>query len=217
MLDVAGGPGEPSLTIAEIVGTRGHVTCTDAVVEMVDAARAEADRRALKNVEFRQCTADSLPFLNNSFDVVVSRLGAMFFPDPLLAVGEMLRVTRPLGSLSLAVWHKGELNPFCSVVTEIMSRYVEIPASDADAPGAFRFAEPGKLADIVKDAGAIDVGERILKFQIEAPISPEEFWTMRSETSETLREQLASLSAAQAAQVSRNYREMCSSFFPEIR
>ena len=32
VLDVAGGPGEPSLTIAEIVGPTGSVTCTDAVV-----------------------------------------------------------------------------------------------------------------------------------------------------------------------------------------
>src|SRR5215467_12964337 len=62
VLDVAAGAGEPSLTIAETVGPRGSVTCTDAVLEMVETARSEANRRGLKNIEFRQCMADSLPF-----------------------------------------------------------------------------------------------------------------------------------------------------------
>jgi len=39
VLDVAGGPREPSLTIAERVGPTGSVMCTDAVAEMVEAAR----------------------------------------------------------------------------------------------------------------------------------------------------------------------------------
>src|SRR5207248_7904058 len=77
VLDVAGGPGEPSLTIAETVGPTGSVICTDAVADMVEAARAEAAKRHLTNIQFRQCTAESLPFLRNSFDVVVSRLGGM--------------------------------------------------------------------------------------------------------------------------------------------
>src|SRR5215467_14153679 len=67
VLDVAGGSGEPGLTIAEKVGPRGSVTCTDGVAEMVEAARQEALRRGLANVQFHQCTADSLPFPDNSF------------------------------------------------------------------------------------------------------------------------------------------------------
>src|SRR5688500_18274240 len=76
VLDVAGGPGEPSLTIAEVVKPTGSVMCTDAVAEMVAAAEEESQRRGLENVHFRQCTADSLPFADNAFDVTVSRLGA---------------------------------------------------------------------------------------------------------------------------------------------
>ncbi|HEX6732942.1 MAG TPA: methyltransferase domain-containing protein, partial [Pyrinomonadaceae bacterium] len=86
VLDVAGGPGEPSLTIAEKVGPAGSVMCTDAVAEMVAAAESEAARRGLKNIQFQQCQADSLPFKNNSFDAAVSRLGVMFFPDPIAAL-----------------------------------------------------------------------------------------------------------------------------------
>src|SRR5215213_6549282 len=146
VLDVAGGAGEPSLTIAEVVGPAGSVTCTDGVAEMVEAARAEAQRRGLTNMQFHQCSADSLPFPDNTFDVVVSRLGVMFFPDPVAAMRELLRVLKPGGRLAFAVWGKSDVNPFCYVVTGVMEQHVKSAAADPDAPNAFRFAEPGKLA-----------------------------------------------------------------------
>ena len=207
VLDVAGGAGEPSLTIAGVVGPTGSVMCTDAVEEMVVAAQREAHERGIENIDFRQCTADSLPFSNDSFDVVVCRLGAMFFPDPLDALREMLRVTKPGGTLTFAVWHKSELNPYSYLVTRVVSRYVAVPAADPDAPDAFRFADPGKLAAILKRAGATDISERIFRFQIEAPISVEEFWTMRSEVSETLREKLKRLTEEQSLRVAQEAKD----------
>ena len=58
-------------------------------------------RRGLTNITFRQCTAESVPFPDNSFsfDRVVSRLGAMFFPNE--AFAEILRVTKPDGRVGL--------------------------------------------------------------------------------------------------------------------
>src|SRR6267378_665974 len=214
VLDVAGGPGEPSLTIAGRVGPTGSVMCTDAVAEMVEAAEREGQRRGIANVSFRQCMADALPFGANSFDAVISRLGVMFFPDPVAALREMLRVTRPGGALALAVWQETEQNPFLHVVTEVLSRYVEALPADPDAPGAFRFAEPDKLASILTEAGAIDVRERFLSFHIEAPISIDEFWDLRSATSATLRQKLADLPKEQTVQVAREVRESALEFFP---
>jgi ubiquinone/menaquinone biosynthesis C-methylase UbiE len=214
VLDVAGGAGEPSLTIAQTVGPQGSVMCTDPVAEMVEVAEGEAVSRGLKNVQFRQCTGDSLPFADDSFDVVVSRLGVMFFPDPLAGLREMLRVTKPEGRLGLAVWAKSELNPFTYVVMQVVNRHVEIPQVDPDAPGAFRFAEPGKLARIVKDAGANEVSERVIKFDIAAPLSPQEFWTMRSELSEILREKLMNLSPEQKGQIGEEVQQAVREFFP---
>ncbi len=214
VLDVAGGSGEPGLTIAERVGPTGSVTCTDAVAEMVEAARHEATRRGLTNVHFHQCTADSLPFPDNSFDATVCRLGIMFVPDPSAAVREMLRVTKPGGKLALAAWHKSEANPFCYVVTNVMAQHVNSPAADPDAPNAFRFAETGKLARVLTEAGAREVEERVVRFNIEAPISPHEFWTMRSRTSDTLREKLAKLSASEQAQIADEVQHGVKEFFP---
>lgn len=213
VLDVAGGPGEPSLTIAEVVGPTGSVTCTDAVAEMVAAARDEAQRRGLENISFEQCLAESLPFEDNSFDAVVCRLGAMFFPDPLSGLREMLRVTKADGSLSFAVWYESQLNPFAHVVTDVISRHVAMPLVEPDAPGAFRFAARGKLANILKEAGANHVRERLLQFRIEAPISRDEFWEMRSGTSGTLREKLEAMPGSLRLQIADEVKEAVAEFF----
>jgi SAM-dependent methyltransferase len=214
VLDVAGGAGEPSLTIAERVGPTGSVTCTDAVAEMVEGARTEGRRRGLTNVEFRQCTAESLPFADESFDVVISRLGAMFFPDPLAACKEMLRVTKHGRRIAFVVWYKSEVNPFCYIVSDVVARHAPTPPADPDAPGAFRFAELGKLAAILTEAGATDVTEQVLEFQMHLPISAEQFWAFRSEISETLRSKLATLSESVKAQVHREVLESARPFFP---
>ncbi|HET9713910.1 MAG TPA: methyltransferase domain-containing protein [Pyrinomonadaceae bacterium] len=214
VLDVAGGPGEPSLTIAEKVGPAGSVMCTDAVAEMVAAAESEAARRGVKNIQFQQCEADSLPFENNSFDAAVSRLGVMFFPDPVAALREMLRVTKTEGTLSFAVWHESNANPFAYIVTDVISRHMKTQPADPDAPNAFRFAEPGKLVRVLAEAGAVNVRERLLKFQIEARISREEFWEMRSGTSGTLREKLDALSSDLRLTIANEVKKAVAEFFP---
>ena len=56
--------------------------------------------------------------------------------------------------------------------------------------------------------------EEIVDFDIEAPISPPEFWTMRSQTSDTLREKLASLPVAQQAQIAGEVEQAVKEFFP---
>jgi ubiquinone/menaquinone biosynthesis C-methylase UbiE len=215
VLDVAGGSGEPSMTIAEIVGSAGSVTYTDVVPEMVAAAESEARRRGLTNLTFKQCPADALPFEDRSFDAVVCRLGVMFFPNPLAGLREMLRVTKREGVVALAVWGKSELNPFSYLITDVLARHFGAAApADPNAPGAFRFAEPGSLARILTDAGAVDVKERPLRFNIAAPISVAEFWQMRSETSGTLREKLATVSAAQTDLIAQEVQAAVREFFP---
>lgn len=214
VLDIAGGSGEPSFTIAQRVGATGSLVCTDVVAEMVDGARSEAQRRGLTNVGFRQCAADSLPFENNSFDVVVCRFGIMFFPDPLAALREMLRVTKPAGVIALAVWGKTEHNPFYYLANDVLARHFGAPApADPNAPGASRFAEPDSLARIIRQAGAIKVTERPFEFHMQAPISPSQFWEMRSETSGTLREKLATLSQQQRDLVAQEVQQAAVKFF----
>jgi SAM-dependent methyltransferase len=161
----------------------------------------------IQNTEFGVAFADDLPFPAGVFDAVVSRFGVMFFPSPENAVREMLRVLKPGGKLALAVWHLPERNPFFYILSRIIERYADSPTPAPDAPDTFRFASPGKLRQILGEAGAIAPSERTLQFKIQAAISVENFWTLRCEMSEKLREKIAMLSGEQLAEVKRQSLE----------
>jgi ubiquinone/menaquinone biosynthesis C-methylase UbiE len=213
VLDIGGGSGEPSLTISRIVGPIGSVMYTDPVAGMLESAQAEAARRGVTNIHFRECSANDLPFEACTFDVAVGRLSAMFFADPAAAVQEALRVVLKDGCLAFAVWGPKEANPFFSTITDVIDRFVEIPPQDPDAPDAFRFAVPGKLAGILEQADAKNVIERRLNFQIEAAISFEQFWQLRTEMSETLREKMARLMPAQLPTVKQAVADAARRYF----
>ena len=213
VLDIGGGSGEPSLTISSIVGPTGSVMYTDPVSGMVKSAQAEANRQGRTNIHVKQCSADKLPFANRTFDAAVGRLSAMFFLDPAAAMREVLRVTLDGGYVSFAVWGPKKANPFFSTITDVIDQFVEVSAEDPDAPDAFRFAAHGKLAGILEKAGAKDVIERQINFQIEAAISVEQFWQLRTEMSETLREKMARLTPAQLPTVKQAVADAAQRYF----
>ncbi|HEY8188528.1 MAG TPA: methyltransferase domain-containing protein [Pyrinomonadaceae bacterium] len=215
VLDVGGGSGEPSLTIAAIVGESGSVTYTDPAAGMVNAARAEAERRGLRNLRFHQCSAEQLPFSDNSFDAAVSRLSAMFFSDVLAGLREMLRVVKPGGYIAFVVWAARDVNPFFRVVAEELNRFVPADAEDEDAPAAFRFARPGKLAKALQEAGAVEVTERELAFTIQAPIDVDHFWELRTEMSDTFRSKLKKLTPEQVAIIRDTVQREVADYFKD--
>ena len=215
VLDVGGGSGEPSLTIAAIVGQSGSVAYTDPSAGMVKAARDEADHRGLTNIRFHQCPAEQLPFPDSVFDGAVSRLAAMFFPDPTAGLREILRVIKPGANLSFVVWADKEVNPFFRIVTEILEKSISVEAEDEDAPAAFRFATPGKLAGLLIDAGATSITESTLKFKIEAPITSARFWEMRTEMSDTFRSKLAQLEVDQVAMIREAVQHAVAVYFKD--
>jgi ubiquinone/menaquinone biosynthesis C-methylase UbiE len=215
VLDVATGPGEPALSIAGLVGPEGKVLGVDPVPEMVEAARREANRRGLQNANFEVAFAGKLPFPANTFEAVVSRFGVMFFPSPVDSVREMLRVIKPGGRISMAVWHFAERNPFHYVLSQVMERYVDSPPPAPDSLEPFRFAAPGKLLAILSEAGAVATSERLLRFDVRAPISVEDYWAIRSEMSDKLRAKLAMLSKEQLAELKREVLEALAAYYAD--
>ncbi|HEV2827011.1 MAG TPA: methyltransferase domain-containing protein [Pyrinomonadaceae bacterium] len=213
VLDVGGGSGEPSFTIAAVVGKLGSVVYTDPAAGMVKSAQAEAERRGISNLRFQQCAAEKLPFADSSFDAVVSRLSAMFFADVSAALRETLRVVRPGGAVAFLVWAERESNPFFSVVTEILDRFVPAEPEEEDAPAAFRFAAAGKLAGLLREAGATSITEREFPFVIEAPITVDQFWQLRTEMSDTFRKKLARLVPDQVAAIRYTVQKKVGSYF----
>lgn len=105
----------------------------------------------------------------------------------------MLRVLEPGKKIAFAVWHFRENNPFHEVLARIVDHVLPPPELPPDAPDPFRFAAAGKLQAIVAEAGAANPMERLFRFSIDVPLSPEDFWNLRMEMSEKLRERLATL------------------------
>jgi len=118
-----------------------------------------------------------------------------------------LRVLKPGRKLALAVWCFAESNPFHCSLSRVIDRFVDSPPPAPDALDAFRFATPGKLREILNEAGAIAPSERLLQFTIQAPISVEDFWALRLEMSDKLREKIATLSKEQMVEVQRQALE----------
>src|SRR5207249_5222049 len=90
--------------ISRIVGPTGSGMYTDPVAGMVETTQAEAGRRRLTNIHFRQCSADDLPLADRTFDTAVGGLSAMVFVDPVAAMRGALRVSRQDGYVSFVVW-----------------------------------------------------------------------------------------------------------------
>jgi len=137
----------------------------------------------------------------------------MFFVDPVTAVREALRVIREDGHVSFVVWGPKEANPFFSTIPDVIERFLEGYPQDSDAPDAFRFAVPRKLAGILEQADAKNVIERQLNFQIEAAISFEQFWQVRTEMSETLRGKMARVTPAQLPTIKQAVADAARKYF----
>jgi ubiquinone/menaquinone biosynthesis C-methylase UbiE len=212
VLDIATGPGEPALSLAAVVGPEGKIFGIDPIPEMVAGARRAAERLGLQNTQLEVAGADQLPFPDDMFDAVISRFGVMFFPSPVEGVREMLRVLKPGRKIALAVWHSVESNPFFNSMSRVIDQYFDSPPLAPDAPDAFRFASRGKLQEVVREAGIAAPTERLVQCKIEAAISVEDFWTLRIEMSEKLREKIGTLSGERLAELRRHAIESLSEY-----
>jgi ubiquinone/menaquinone biosynthesis C-methylase UbiE len=100
VLDVAAGSGATAIPAA-LAG--GDVVASDLTPELLAAGRAAAEERGIA-LDWVEADAEALPFADASFDVVLSSFGAMFAPRHQVVADELLRVTRPGGTIAMANW-----------------------------------------------------------------------------------------------------------------
>jgi SAM-dependent methyltransferase len=100
VLDVACGTGVVAVTAARCGAI---VTALDLTPELLEVAHDNA-RLAQVTIDWREGDVESLPFPADAYDVVVSQFGHMFAPRPDVAVGEMLRVLEPGGTIAFSTW-----------------------------------------------------------------------------------------------------------------
>ncbi len=126
VLDVAAGNGNATLAAAR---RWCNVVSTDYVPELLERGRARASAEGLP-VRFEQADAESLPFADRHFDVVLSTFGVMFTPDQERAAAEMLRVCKPGGRIGLANWTPAS---FVGEIFKTMGKYLP-PAAGVKSP-----------------------------------------------------------------------------------
>jgi SAM-dependent methyltransferase len=100
VLDVGAGTGNASIPAAK----RGaRVTASDLSPELLEAGRQRAEAEGVE-LEWAEADAEDLPFDDESYDIVVSAIGAMFAPRHQKVADELVRVCRPGGTIGLLHW-----------------------------------------------------------------------------------------------------------------
>ena len=102
VLDLGSGAGTDSLIASQMVGSRGSVTGIDMTPAMLGKARAAAAEMGTTNVEFVESEAESLPFADGTFDVVISNGVIDLIPDKDAVFAELHRVLVPGGRMQIA-------------------------------------------------------------------------------------------------------------------
>ncbi|MGA8868176.1 MAG: class I SAM-dependent methyltransferase [Candidatus Sulfotelmatobacter sp.] len=175
VLDLASGTGEPAISLAMRVGQQGHVTALDLSVDLLAIAQGRAHARGLQNFATQEADAHSLPFPDHSFDLATSRFGVMFFRDPAVAFREVHRVLRPGARACFLAWGSFD-QPYWQSMMGVVHQYAGGPLLPPGGPDPFRFAEPGSLSAILRDAGFASVEEETRTLPWAWPGTVEEVW-----------------------------------------
>ncbi len=175
VLDLASGTGEPAISLASHVGPSGHVTAFDLSPELLKIAAERARHRKLTNFATQPGDAHHLPFADAAFDLVTSRFGVMFFRDIVQAMREVRRVLKPGGRAAFVVWGPFD-QPYWSSTMGVVHKHVGGPLLVPGGADPFRFAEPGSLVKVLREAGFHDVGEDIRSVEWTWKGTPAEVW-----------------------------------------
>jgi SAM-dependent methyltransferase len=148
VLDVGCGSGQLARQAAERVAPGGHVLGVDVSSALIDVARSRG------GADYLLADAQEHAF-EEGFDVVISRFGVMFFPDPVAAFTNLRRTG---DRLCFVAWQAAPRNPWVMIAVGAMVPHVGIPrlAGPGD-PGPFSFGDPARVRSVLAQAGWRDV------------------------------------------------------------
>jgi SAM-dependent methyltransferase len=125
---------------------------------MLTQARQNIEAAGAANVTLVQADAQVHRFPPDSFDLLISRFGVMFFADPVAAFTNLYAGLRNGGRLCMAVWASMADNVHWRIPFEIAVKHVGAPAPvDPREPGPMAFRDPTYLRAILEQAGFADI------------------------------------------------------------
>jgi SAM-dependent methyltransferase len=152
ILDVGCGSGATTFAFAQATGPMGHVTGVDISAPMLARARDVTPKGA--PIDFILADATIHPFASDSFDLLASRFGVMFFADPVLSFTNLRRGMRRSGRLAFACWREPRENPFFMTPLQAVYRHApKMPPVGPEDPGPFAFASEARVNRILSAAG----------------------------------------------------------------
>ena len=157
VLDVATGIGEPSMSVAKVVGTSGYVLATDISRQMLAIANERAAFLKLQDIiEFKESDAENLDLANSAFDAALCRWGLMLLPNLDAAIGKIYSSLVSGGRFAAAVWADAPKVPIISLATRIIGSQVQMSALPG-TPNPFSLADTSKLENSLSGAGFRDI------------------------------------------------------------
>jgi SAM-dependent methyltransferase len=159
VLDIGCGLGDTTIRLARLVGATGHVHGVDIAERMIVTAIKEAEEAGVGNVTFSTRDVEITEF-DHTFNYAFSRMGTMFFANPVVALRNVREALVPGGRLNMVVWRRKLDNEFMHRAELVVARYLDEPEeSDAPrcGPGPFSMANADTVTDVLRHAGYEDV------------------------------------------------------------
>src|SRR5262245_37470072 len=157
LLDVATGPGTLAAKAAEHGARVIGIDIAPAMIALAHTLHPHLD--------FREGSAEELPFAPSSFDAVVSSFGVGHFSRPERVLAEFARVLIPKGRVALSWWDGFGKNRINGIFFEAINQLgVTAPGALPAGPAVDRFSDPDQFAAILRAAGFEVVGIDYISF-----------------------------------------------------
>jgi len=155
VLDIGCGFGDTAQRIAGLVGASGAVVGVDAAPRFIEIAQQEAEQAGFANVRFAVADVETTSF-GERFELAFSRMGTMFFANPVAALRNVREALLPGGTLAMVVWRAKEENDWVYRAQTITERFVAKPEEYDEptcGPGPFAMANADTTSGILVSAG----------------------------------------------------------------
>jgi SAM-dependent methyltransferase len=159
VLDVGCGFGDTTQRIAGLVGPEGEAIGVDAAANFIEAARSEAQEAGVENVRFEVADVETTRFAER-FDRAFSRMGTMFFANPVWALRNVRAALPSGGLLTMVVWRQRTDNDWLYRAQTIVEGFIERPEEPDEptcGPGPFSMANADTTSGVLLSAGFTDV------------------------------------------------------------